>query len=172
MYVEYTPLWNLMILPAWIFTFVYCVWIYEDSRKYETKAASWIAATLAVQFFNPSVFISLYYWLVFLPSQGVPMGPGSVFDVSSFIEPMYIYDIAFLWETISSYFISLTVSALVTFWIYVDAGKSDIRVTPWIFGVQFMANMPFPLSMVIPLGGWSGQIIILIVYILRKHKYI
>ena len=100
------------------------------------------------------------------------MGPGSVFDVSNFVEPMYIYDIAFLWETISSNFISITVSALVTFWLYRDAGKSDIRATPWIFGVQFIANMPFPLSLVIPLTGWSGQIIILIVYILRKHKYI
>jgi len=168
MFIEYTALWSNMITVEWIFTFIYLCWIYDDAQRHKARMALWIAGVLAVSV--PSSLYTLYYWAVILPSR-VAMGPCHIIDLSNFVEPIWVLDAFFLWNLASST-ISTTISALILFWIYSDCKKSGTRATPWIFAMISVLNLPFPLSMVFPIGGWSGQIIILIGYILQKLGYI
>jgi len=172
LFIEYTRL--LFAGGSWIFTFAYWAWIYEDSRRHNTRAWPYIVAMLAVVQANPvSGFIAaIYDWSV-LPSRGVDWYAVARFtyDASQFVEPLWVLDALFMWNLISGV-ISSTISYMIIFWIYKDCQKSGTRATPWIFAMVFVQNNPFPLSYVIPLGGYSGQVIVLIGYILAKVGYI
>jgi len=168
MFVEYSRV--LRAGAKWIFTLAYLCWIYEDSKRHNARFVPWIAGVLAVQI--SSQIPSFVYWMVILPSKGISLEPPFIFNTSNFVEPLWVLDIVFLWENIVLDAISTTISALVLLWIYRDCQKSGIRGSPWIFGMILVLNMPFPLSLVIPIGGWTGQIIIMIGYMFRKLGYI
>lgn len=169
MYVEYEGLW--IEGGLWIFTLAVMYWIWEDSQRHRKRAWPWI---LLISFGDPlRMYMTNLYRYEFLPSRGVYpyLVPLFKYDSSQFVEPIWVLDTMFFWETFYT-LISRTIVYLVIFWIYMDCKKSGRRATPWISVARFIEIKPFPLSYFIPLGGYAGQIFILIGYLLHKYGYI
>jgi len=169
MLVEYERLW--VAGGIWIFKFIYWFWIYEDSCRHNAKAWPWIIVILLSD--PVSRCITDYYDWYVLPSRGIEWYkiPFFAYDVSQLIEPLWVLDFYILWNAVISA-MSTTLSAYIVYWIYMDCQKSGIRATPWIFLMSFLPSLPWPLSIVLPFGGFAGQIAILCGYLLRKLGYI
>jgi len=184
MYVEYEGLW--VAGGTWIFTFAYMYWVWEDSQRHKKRVWIWLlllllagdpfstlvgeARTLGDPF---STFVSNFYRYEYLPSRGIYpyLVPLFKYDASHFVEPIWVLDTIFFWNLALS-LVDGTVTYAVMFWIYRDCRKVGERATPWICVMRFIQNPPFPIGYLIPLGGYTGQIFVLVAYILRKFGYI
>jgi len=184
MYVEYEGLW--VVGGTWLFTLAYMYWIWEDSQRHKVRAWPWlILVLLAGDPFSTfvgeihslgdpfSTYISNFYRYELLPSRGIHpyLVPLFKYDPSQFVEPIWVLDFIFFWNLALS-IVDGTVTYAVMYWIYKDCKRSGERAAPWLCVSRFIQNPPFPINYFIPLSGYTGQIFLLVAYILRKLGYI
>lgn len=155
----------------WLFTLAHMYWIWEDSQRHKKKAWPWLFLLALADPF--STYVNNLYRYEFLPSQGIfqYLVPFFRYDVSYFIESVWVLDTLFLWS-LTLRIIDWTVTYLVIFWVYLDCQKTGQRATMWICLMRFIQIQPFPLVYFIPFAGYYGQVFILIAYILHKYGYI
>ncbi|MBS7605106.1 MAG: hypothetical protein QXJ19_04225 [Candidatus Bathyarchaeia archaeon] len=169
MYVEYEGLW--IAGGHWLFAFAIIYWIWDDSQRHSKRAWPWI---LLISLGDPlGTYLNNIYRYEILPSRGVYPYLVPLFKYRSdyFIEPVWILDKIFFWNTFYNV-VSWTIIYIVIFWIYLDCKRSNRRATPWISVARFIQIAPFPINYFIPLGGYTGQIFILVGYLLHKYGYL
>jgi len=172
MLVEYERLWIMSsLLSFWIFKLIYLFLIYEDSSRHDEKAWPWIIAMLLFNSIS-HCYTDYYDWYV-LPSRGIEWYkiPSFTYDTSQMVEPLWVLDFYVLWNAVINC-MSTTLSVYIIYWIYKDCKKSGMRATPWIFLMNVLPALPWPLSMVFPLGSFGGQLAVLCGYLLHKLGYI
>jgi len=170
MYVEYEDLW--VAGGRWLFTsLAFMYWIWEDSQMHKKRAWPWLfLLSLGSPF---ETYIGRFYLYEVLAGRGIYpyLVPLFKYDTSHFAEPIWALDTLFFWDLFHGV-VTQTIIYFVIFWVYRDCKKSGQRATPWIFAARFIQEAPFPITYAIPLGGYTGQIFIMIGYILHKHGYL
>lgn len=169
MYVEYELLWT--VGGTWLINLASIYWIWEDSQRHKKRAWPWL---FIIMLGNPFyTYMTNHYRYEYLPSKGIYpyLVPFFKYDPTCFIEPIWVLDIFFFWNSLFS-IIDDTVALAVIYWIYNDCKKTGDRATPWISISRFIETMPFPMNYLFPLSGYTGQVFILVGYILHKLGYI
>lgn len=169
MYVEYELLWT--VGGTWLINLAAIYWIWEDSQRHKKRAWPWL---FILMLGNPFyTYMTNHYRYEYLPSKNIYpyLIPFFKYDSTYFIEPVWVLDTIFFWNILFS-IIDGTIALAVSYWIYNDCKKSGNRATPWVSLSRFIEAMPFPINYFFPLSGYTGQIFILVGYILHKLGYI